>query len=379
MTMNMLHTNASQETAPMNAIYAMLEKSRRYDLDKQDYTGSTRSYRMDDRGMVQFSQALPMFGANAVSVTEPIDLTDNATRQLLGRLSPTMFGSGSNKLINADTFDAMRRRFTGEYASIMNALLQTATGNLMMRTYRNEGRAFLSSRYAIFDNTAALEGVVKVLEPEASQVDGLRVCGRSAVTPDELHLYVEFKEDDGTDLEGRTGNYSIGFYIGNGETGGRSLSIAPFIKRRSCDNSIIVNLEQQFKFRHTGDPMILASQFKVTILNMLPLADKAVQRIYEAELESLPSFAETLRGLKKEYNWSDKVYDAVLVGTERQETRMGIVNGISYAAHAAVENLGVRADMEAQAGAILVAPDSLFARAARQGAEHETVRRSSRR
>jgi len=47
------------------------------------------------------------------------------------------------------------------------------------------------------------------------------------------------------------------------------------------------------------------------------------------------------------------------MGSEGQETRMGLVNGISFAAH----HLGSADDanrMEALAGAILVNPDSLF-------------------
>ncbi len=84
----------------------------------------------------------------------------------------------------------------------------------------------------------------------------------------------------------------------------------------------------------------------------------------EAEKELVPNFQAVLRGLSLQYNWTEEMSSAVTLGTEGQATRAGVVNGVTYAAHKILTGTA-QADMEILGGAILVANNSLFARAAR--------------
>ena len=84
-----------------------------------------------------------------------------------------------------------------------------------------------------------------------------------------------------------------------------------------------------------------------------------------AEEEQIPDFEAVLSGLARQHGWAQPVHSAVLIGTEGNTTRAGIVNGITYAAHRAVEHPNDQVDMEILGGAILTAPDSLFTQAAR--------------
>ena len=63
------------------------------------------------------------------------------------------------------------------------------------------------------------------------------------------------------------------------------------------------------------------------------------------------------------YGWDEPMALNVAAGTENQQTKAGIVNGITFAAQK-VEDPDKRADMEVLGGRILCGPDTIFGRAA---------------
>lgn len=347
----------------------LLAKSEAFDANKRDIEARANEFQITGSGIVhQPKNSVSFFGGMNVQVAEePYELTDYAFGQLLGRLSPTLFGRGANKTMAKDSFDALRRRFPDLWASVANGLLENTEGKFLLRTHEQDARALLSSRYAIYQNTHVMRTLVDVLAPEADSIPNLKVCGRSYLGPDSMNVYIEFDEGERPDGS-RSTNFRVGVYMANNEIGGGSMTVAPFIKRMSCDNSILIQSDQAVRMRHTGDSRVHAAQVKVSMLAMLPLAQEALDRIYDAELEEIPSFQNVLRGMKKDKAWSDKLYDNIMIGTEGATTRQGIVNGLAYAAKS-IESPDDRAALELEAGRILVAPDSLFAKAARMGEE----------
>ena len=77
-----------------------------------------------------------------------------------------------------------------------------------------------------------------------------------------------------------------------------------------------------------------------------------------------------MESLCKVHGYSEETQQEVFMGTEGQRTRMGVVNGLSYAAKS-IESPDERALMEAHAGRVLVHPDSLFGRVVRETADLE--------
>jgi hypothetical protein len=81
-----------------------------------------------------------------------------------------------------------------------------------------------------------------------------------------------------------------------------------------------------------------------------------------------------IAGLCKQYGWGEDTKTRIAVGTEGRETRFGLINGITWAAHE-VKNADEQSDYEIIGGSILLAPDSVFHNAAYAGRrEREEVR-----
>jgi hypothetical protein len=54
----------------------------------------------------------------------------------------------------------------------------------------------------------------------------------------------------------------------------------------------------------------------------------------QAQYEQLPALDRIIDGLAEKFEWSQELTFAVVHGTENQRTVAGLVNGITYAAHA---------------------------------------------
>ena len=93
-------------------------------------------------------------------------------------------------------------------------------------------------------------------------------------------------------------------------------------------------------------------QFKAAIANALPMAATMVDSLIEADNEEIDISA-VLRSLAKQHGWGEPVQDAILMGTEGRQTRAGLVNGVSYAAHTAVDEPTDQYELEVLAGGLL--------------------------
>ena len=175
---------------------------------------------------------------------------------------------------------------------------------------------------------------------------------RPWVDADTLHLKICVADDQG-------GNYGIGAYVGNGETGNRAIRVAPFIQRHACTNSIIW-VEGGWEQRHYRvTPAFIFGAIKEKLGQAIGMATELLEHLVRAEMDKIDDFGVMVERLCKEKGLNQGTRDLVLMGSERAQTRLGLVNGLSYAAHQ-VGDPELAIDLESMAGAILVGRNSLF-------------------
>lgn len=340
----------------------LIHDSVRFDLDKADHVAAARSFHFSPTAAIEPPALLASFAP------APLAPNEHSLRQICTKLGPAVYGKGSAKSLPLDYImsipPAMR-------ADNFNGHLQAANGSRwMVRGYKDTARAVLSGDYpggtdseGHFENTQYLKVVQSLVESTAGQFPDMRIV-RSNCGPDDLNLKLIWKNvktgpDDG-------GHYGIGVYVGNGETGNRKLKVLPLIQRTKCDNSIIVSGENSLELVHRGSLAAMRTQFKAAIGKAFSVAAEVLDAMIAAEEESIPDFAAVLVGLALKHNWGQDVAQAVAIGTEGKASRAGVVNGITYAAHTAIEGENEQVDMEILGGAYLVADGSLFAQAAKQ-------------
>lgn len=359
-------------------VEGLIAKSEAFDAKKTDYKGGATQFQFTDEGKMQFRQPTQLMGIEVVDSSNPLGFTDEAFAQLLGRFSAHFFRDGKSHTMKREDWQVIQRHYPQQFATIMNDVLskyalKTRNSGLLMRTYEENIRAIFTSLYGIVDNTAMLKGVWEVLSEAATDLPEMRLV-RSEVTPDDMLLQVVWKNVTSPNAEANRpgdgfnlgeGGYGAGFSVRNGETGRNGISVTPMLWRGPCTNSIILKSNQAFAMRHVGDASGIIATIKTATYQMMPIAEAGLKAAFEAEVMRLPSIADVINGFAKEFKWSDKVKDAVLVGTEGRETKMGVVNGVSYAAHKATnDNTDLMVDMSTLAGSLLMAPLSVFERAA---------------
>lgn len=363
----------------IGGIEKMLKQSQKYDTKKQNYKGEAADFRFNLAGKMQFEQTTKLKGLAVVDKSPAMPFTDNAFGQLLGRFSPSYFGADANNTMKREDWQTMQQKYPKYFAAIMNDLLKqygakTRNNSLLVRAYEKQIRAVFTSLYDIVDNTDMLSALLEILQESAEGLPEMKLV-RSEVTPDNLLVQVVWKNVMGENPEenrpsrgfgkGESNTYGVGVAIRNGETGQNGIKCSPMIWRTSCTNSIIIKDESELNLRHVGNHDALISTMKVGIMQNLPIAQKSLDAIFKAEKERLPNLADVINGFAAEYKWSPEVKDAVMLGTEGRTTKMGVINGISYAAHAASDgNTDLMVDMSTLAGHLLMQPVSRFENAA---------------
>jgi hypothetical protein len=171
----------------------------------------------------------------------------------------------------------------------------------------------------------------------------------------------------------------------------------PLVQKNICDNSIIFRVqaartmqaaygqlvdddeeaEGEFiglRLSHKGDVENIKYVVRVAINQAFGGSAEMLSKVFKAEQEQLPDFAAVLGGLAIKYGWDDETQGQVRVGTEGADTRMAVVNGVTFAAQLR-DDPGERVAMEIEGGNLLMAPGSLFEEAAKRyyKAEAEVV------
>lgn len=309
------------------------------------------------------------FGAESVwadgSGSTPLPLNLHAFRQVCSKLGAAVW-NGTNRR------QAPQRSLPVDFLlalpdEIAERNMNWATENYastfpkrkwMWREYESEPQEGVSTRNirAVVDGLYPAISNTELLYKASEMIaGGEHKLVRPHLTPDEMNVRIALR-DVGE-------NYAIGVYIGNSEIGTSKIRILPFIQRHSCTNSI-VSVDGGMELVHRGDIHALRVQAIAAMAQSLHATGAMLEKMVEAEKELVPNFQAVLRGLSLQYNWTEEISSAVTLGTEGQATRAGVVNGVTYAAHKILTGTA-QADMEILGGAILAAPNSLFARAAR--------------
>lgn len=363
----------------MKELDKLVTASVKFDKKKVDLEGAPSSLRVNPKGKLNFVKSGVEFFGNlpVAEVVSGLHLEQNALRQLLSRVSVPFFGKGNGTTMDSMDWETMLQKYPAQFAIILNDLLpQIESKGLIVRTEAKAIRAILTDKYGIVDNTQVLNSIREVLMQSAPDLKDLRIVN-SVIDRDRLDLRVVFSEPKVKNPEvapqGDTRRndprdnrpYGLGVFVSNEETGRGGLNVKALIWRGMCTNSIIVNTQQSIALRHIGETQVLLGRLQQAFADALPVAAQTLNRIYEVSNKALPNLTDVLSGLAKQYSWDDGTMQQVLIGTEGQETVMGLVNGVSFAA-SKIEDSAQRVEMETQAGNILVANDSLFARAAQQ-------------
>lgn len=341
-------------TQTKNHLQEMLELSLEYDGHKHDHSSSVKSIKFDPVARMILPNDVELFQS---AVVQPLAPTEWAWNQLFNKLGYTVWGKGSSKKLPADYLLHIPEDLLAE--SLNRHLQNAGDESWFVRAYDDTARAVMSDKYAVISNTEMLDLLVQTVDKQ--ETPDFKLI-RPFVSPDTLHAKMVWKETNRDD--GRGGNYGIGVYVRNGEIGNLSVSVYPMIQRSSCTNSIILDEEAGVKFRHFGNVSSKRVQIQSTMIEMFPHAAELLNKMIEAEEQRIPNFNDVLMGLSDTYGWDEKTRMTVATGTEGSHTRAGLVNGISYAAHEIHrEDHDQMTEMEILSGRILVAPDSVFAKA----------------
>jgi hypothetical protein len=354
----------------------LIDVSAKHDKRKVDLEGAPVSLSVTNGGKFVFTETVNFMGQQAATRHSGLEMETHALRQMLSRLSNPFFGKGSGATMDSLDWETMLNKYPRQFAAIVNDLLpQVESKGLLVRTQGKSVRAVLTDKYGIVDNTAVLQTVRGIVGEASKDLKDLKVVN-SSIGRDRLDLRIVFAEprdinpetlpQGGTrrgDLRSAGQPYGYGVFVTNEETGQGGLSVKPMVWRGACTNSIIINHEKAMNLRHIGQTEVLLGRLSVAFADALPVAAETLNRVYAASNKALPNLADVVSGLAKQNGWADDVVSRVLMGTEGQETVLGLVNGVSFAA-SKLETSVDRVEMEMQAGAILTAPDSLFARAA---------------
>lgn len=343
----------------MNTLSKLIEQSEGYDSTKADVVTLARLVRFDP-------ETCRLIAGDESATLAPASLSDGALLDVCAKLGPAVFGKGTSRNLPVDYLRAMSPALR---AQALNEHCTNANGSKWLVRYSGEEvRAVMDGAYpggkvgVDFENTTYLKIVNHFADTMADKLPDLR-DGKSTVSRDDLNLRIIWKD---INRGGAGGGYGVGVYVGNGETGARRLRVLPMIKRNACDNSLIADTQKEsFSWVHRGSYAGLRVQFKDAIGVALQASAELLDRMLLAEEEEIPAFDDVLSGMAIKYGWSNDIRNAVWQGTERETTRAAIVNGITWAAHTQGLDPNAQADMEIEAGRILVADGDLFSQAAK--------------
>ena len=279
----------------------MLTQSQQYDLEKEDYLAPLEDVTFTEKGVAVKEK---LFGA-----TINLGMTDWALGQACDKLGPP-------------PRNYMRACPDDLRATNLNHWKENkeSNGGWLVRAYQDNARAILSNGYSVLGNTEVLETMLDVMGDTPYEPV------QPHISPDSVH--VKLKVAGNTD-----GNYGQGVYIGNGETGNYKLRVLPFVQRTSCTNSIIWK-GGGVELRHWRIGRIdLVYTLKRFMGEALNKTQEMMDRILKAELETIPDFADYVQRFCKQSNISEVGYGVVMAGTESEDSRMALVNGLTYYAH----------------------------------------------
>jgi hypothetical protein len=315
----------------------LVERCQAYDAHKQDFAVPATSTSFDSEGNFHVA------GSEA-----SYSMDDWALRQSCER-----FGKASdyNRTIPTDYARYLINYQPQNWSPIWGEHAAKYKKDLFIRTYGgNTVRGVLSDRFTHIDNKDLLGAVQQFVESgKVSKVDLVRpYVGISG-----MNVRITF----GNILPegGKDGGYGLGVVVRNGEIGNISPSVQPFFQRTSCTNSTVwkeggITLKQSGNNREYRLHLLIAA-----IGEALGASGKMVQTMMEARQKELPNIDTLIARMAEQFDWGTELVMAIGAGTEKQATLAGLVNGVTYAAHAVPMTAEKAYELEALGGQLLYA------------------------
>lgn len=358
----------------------LIKTSQGFDEKKTDFYGSAAPLGQQTYSF-EFTLGCELAPINKLtSVESPaMPLTDSAWGQTAEKLGVALYPGGGSKTLGKKFVDASRQHkdnaVVKAFSGYLNALMVSNQRDWFVRSYDGQIRAVLSPRYAPVSNTEMLQTAKRALEMQAEQ--GVKIDGyefsRPVITPDDMHIQIIVRGLDPKDplggtpgvtpMNGTPGGmpYGIGFYMRNNETGSGGIEVMPVLKRGACDNSIIIpDGRQRMKAIHVGARGLILSDMSNAMADALAFTEEYLIRFLNARTVEIPNFDKVISAFAESNGWNGEQIAAVSRGSEGQQTVYGLVNGVSFMAHAATANHDDRITAEKLAGSILHKPRDLF-------------------
>ena len=199
---------------------------------------------------------------------------------------------------------------------------------VLLRSYNGSVRAFMSDKYTHIDNRDVLPMLEKFINDKAG---GQYELVRPYVGRDEMNVRIMFR--DVSPEGGKDGNYGIGVVVRTGEIGNVSPAVLPFIQRHACENSTVWQ-EGGTVIKQAGNRDYKLMQLLGAIGSALGGSAELLEKMMATRYVELPSIDSIITGLAAKFDWGSEMTYAVSAGTENSRTLFGLVNGLTYAAHA---------------------------------------------
>lgn len=310
-------------------IHDLVERAEELDVYKSDYIAEAREVQWN--GDVDLNIIVPVSMMNGVT---PLRLTDHAIDQACRKLGPppTKYILECPPWLAADNLSYWTKKSDKTW---------------FIRANEDEARAVLSNIYTPIFNSFIIKTAAEYLGDTPH-----KILRSSFLGPDSMHLKISFASDE---------HYKAGVYIGNCEIGKRSYRMSPFIQVNTCENSIIYTeggIRQNHAYVTTA---FLKGLVKESLGQLLSVSFEMIEKVVQREVEEIPDVGKAIERICKLKGLSQEMHDEILIGTEGKKTRMGLVNGLSYAAQRA-GNVELQYNMETWAGAILVEDGSIFSK-----------------
>lgn len=323
----------------MRTLDEALEISQSFDKGKSDYRLPANQIGYDN-GAMSIPLTLPNSGA--VVGHDRATFEPDALSQACSLLSiPFPYISRCSAELQSLNMNYWQKRLRGRQSDTWFIRGYSERGGLSVR-------AVLSGEYRAYSNSTMIETAKKFMQ--ASELHYQII--RGYVSRDAIYLKLTVANVDN--------NYAVGVVLKHGETGNYQISVAPFIQRHSCTNSIVFS-EGGWNHRHRW-----ASEawLEATVLEKMSDAFRVTPKIHEQMVNAaalrIPRFGDTVRDICKANGWSYNIVDNVMQGSEGQATVAGLVNGLSYSAHA-TPGLEIKDQirLEEMAGAVLMGTQKL--------------------
>ena len=309
----------------MSQLDSLVTTACTYDQDKFDQHHLARALVYNNHG----EMVLP--GDGLFPTEQSLPLTPWARSQICQRLKiPYRYLKRCPGLVQAQNLNHWQRQLPPDK-------------QWLIRSHAGRARAILSDQYSIVNNSSILQTIQELLTHVNFQLI------RPYLDVDQLHLKL-------TTNQTHDGNYRIGCYVSNNEVGGGAIIVAPFIQRTVCTNSII-HVEGGIRRAHYRlQPGFVKALLKHEIGSALQASSQMLDNVVAAETDNIPDIADIVADISKRKGFSNQLQADILLGTEGERTRMGLVNGLSFAAHASEElPVETRIGLEILAGALLQA------------------------